>query len=131
MDATDQTVRDTVLLVEDDEAILGLITTILEEHGYRVLATADGIEAIQRLPMLHGVRPLIITDVIVPRMPTGVFVEKITAARPEAKILFMSDYAAEILPANGITEGTPFLQKPFLPNQLVEKVRELLPPGRL
>ena len=118
--------QDTILVVEDEESIRKLITTILQDQGYHVLAAGDGIEALQRLQMLKGKCPLIITDVIMPRMKSAALVESVRAMRPEARVLYMSGYAGETLQANGVTDETPFLQKPFLPTTLIEKVRELL-----
>jgi len=121
------TPRDTILVVEDDESIRRLVATILQDQGYQVLAAADGVEALQNLQMLKGGCRLVITDVIMPRMKSAAFVEGVKAMRPEAKVLYMSGYAGDTLQANGVSETTPFLQKPFLPTALLDKVRELIP----
>jgi CheY-like chemotaxis protein len=118
--------QDTILVVEDEESIRKLITTILQDQGYHVLAAGDGIEALQRLQLLKEMCPLVITDVIMPRMNCTVFVEGVKAMRPEANVLYMSGYAGDTLQANGVNDEMPFLQKPFLPTTLIDKVRELL-----
>jgi two-component system cell cycle sensor histidine kinase/response regulator CckA len=118
--------QDTILVVEDEESIRTLVATILQEQGYHVLAAADGMEALQSLQMLKGQCHLVITDVIMPRMKSAAFVEGVKAMRPDVRVLYMSGYAGDTLQANGVGEDTPFLQKPFLPTTLIEKVRELL-----
>ena len=118
--------QDTILVVEDDESIRKLIATILQDQGYHVLAAGDGIEALRDLQMLKGKCHLVITDVIMPRMKSTAFVEGVKAMRPETNVLYMSGYSGDTLQANGVGDDTPFLQKPFLPTTLIEKVRELL-----
>ena len=94
----------------------------LLHEGYAV----DGMEALQNLQVLKGTCNLVIVDVIMPRMKSASFVEALKAMRPETPVLYMSGYAGETLEANGITDSMPFLQKPFLPTTLLEKVHELL-----
>ena len=118
--------QDTILVVEDEEGIRNLITTVLQDHGYQVLAAGDGIQALQGLQVLKGQCSLVITDVIMPRMKSSTFIEGVRAMRPETKVLYMSGYAGDTLQANGVQDGMPFLPKPFLPTTLIEKVRELL-----
>ncbi|HLZ33077.1 MAG TPA: ATP-binding protein [Nitrospira sp.] len=118
--------QDTILIVEDEESIRKLVATVLQDQGYHVLVARDGSEALQSLQLLKGTCRLVITDVIMPRMKTTAFVEGLKAMRPETQVLYMSGYAGETLIANGVGEDTPFLQKPFLPTALVEKVGELL-----
>ncbi len=116
----------TILVVEDDESIRKLIVTILQDHGYQVQAAADGQEALQCLQRLKGKCPLVITDVIMPRMKSADLVEGVKAMQPEAQVLYMSGYAGDTLHANGFVDEMPFLPKPFLPTTLIEKVQELL-----
>lgn len=118
--------KDSILVVEDEENIRTLVATILQDQGYHVIVARDGSEALQRLQVLKGRCPLVITDVIMPRMKMTTFVEGLNTIRPEARLLYMSGYAGETLHANGVSDGTPFLQKPFLPAALIEKVAELL-----
>ncbi|HSA60668.1 MAG TPA: hypothetical protein VLE03_00390, partial [Nitrospiraceae bacterium] len=60
---------------------------------------------------------------------SAAFVESVRAMRPEVSVLYMSGYAGDTLQANGVNDDTPFLQKPFLPTTLIEKVRDLLQPA--
>jgi len=121
--------QETILLVEDDDSIRTLITTVLQDQGYQVLAAEDGVQALQRLQVHKGPCHLVITDVIMPRMKSTVLIASVKAMKPEARVLCMSGYGGGTLQANGILEDTAFLQKPFLPTTLVEKVRELLKPS--
>ncbi len=121
--------QEMILVVEDEESIRKLVAAILQDQGYHVLSAVDGIEALQRLQTLKGRCDLVITDVIMPRMKSAAFVEGVKAMRPETKVLYMSGYAGDTLQANGVAEGVPFLQKPFLPNTLIEQVHELLQTG--
>ncbi|HJT21086.1 MAG TPA: ATP-binding protein [Nitrospira sp.] len=131
-DAVHPVSRETILVVEDEESIRKLVSTILQDQGYQVLSAGDGMEALQNLQTLKGKCDLVITDVIMPRMKCTSFIDGIKAMRPETRILFMSGYAGDTLQANGVGEDRPFLQKPFLPNTLIEQVHELLqaPPVR-
>jgi len=123
------TAQAMILVVEDEESIRKLVAAILQDQGYHVLSAIDGIEALQQLQTLKGRCDLIITDVIMPRMKSAAFVEGVKAMRPDTRVLYMSGYAGDTLQANGVAEGVPFLQKPFLPNTLIEKVHELLHTG--
>ncbi len=118
--------KDSILVVEDEESIRTLVATVLQDRGYHVMVAKDGSEALQILQLLKGSCRLVITDVIMPRMKTSAFVEGLKAMLPEAQVLYMSGYAGETLHANGVGDDTPFLQKPFLPTTLIEKVEELL-----
>jgi len=120
---------NTILLVEDDDSIRTLITTVLQDQGYHVLAAEDGVQALQRMQVHKGPCHLVITDVIMPRMKSTTLIDSLRAMKPDIRVLYMSGYGGDTLQANGILEGTAFLQKPFLPTTLIEKVREILTPS--
>jgi two-component system, cell cycle sensor histidine kinase and response regulator CckA len=124
--------RGSVLVVEDDEGIRNLIGKILTEYGYPVIEASDGVEALKILQTFKGRCDLIIADVIMPRMTGAALVEAVQVLAPDIKVLFVSGYANDTLAANGVGDEPAFLQKPFLPTALMEKVAELLsvPPGR-
>jgi len=124
--------RGTVLVVEDDEGIRNLIGKILTEYGYAVIEASDGVEALKILQTFKGQCDLIIADVIMPRMTGAALVEAVKVFSSDIKILFVSGYANDTLAANGVGDEPAFLQKPFLPTTLTEKVSELLskPPDR-
>ncbi len=118
--------RGTVLVVEDDEGIRNLIGKILTESGYPVIEASDGVEALKILQTFKGRCELIIADVIMPRMTGAALVEAVQVLLPDIKVLFVSGYANDTLAVNGVGDESAFLQKPFLPTTLTEKVAELL-----
>ena len=118
----------TILLVEDDEGIRRLVSAVLRDQGYDVLAAADGVEALQMLQVRKAGCDLLITDVILPRMKAAVLVQGAKTMFPLIKILYISGYAADMLGSQGIDAQAAYLQKPFLPQALTEKVAELLLP---
>jgi PAS domain S-box-containing protein len=119
--------NETVLLVEDEPAILKLGKIILERYGYRVLATRVPREALALAERHPGPIHLLITDVVMPRMNGRDLRENITAVRPAIKTLFMSGYTANVIAHHGVLEeGIDFLQKPFSVHTLASKVRGVL-----
>jgi two-component system, cell cycle sensor histidine kinase and response regulator CckA len=119
-------VQDTILVVDDEDAITRLIAAMLEDQGYRVVTAGDGAQALTQLRELHGTCRLIITDIVMPQTQFVTFAESLRAIQPETPILYMSAYGRVILEANGVGKTTPFLPKPFIPATLIEAVRELL-----
>ena len=116
--------RETVLLVEDEEAILKLTTRVLHSLGYSVLAANDPTEAI-RLAELHaGAINLLMTDVIMPGMNGRDLAEHLLSFMPHLKCLLMSSYTADIISRQGkLDPGMHFIEKPFTKNELATKVR--------
>ncbi|MBZ5534349.1 MAG: PAS domain S-box protein [Acidobacteriia bacterium] len=118
---------ETVLLVEDEQAIRGLMQAMLRMKGYTVLEAADGQEALGLFKGNEDRIDLVITDVVMPRMSGRELATRIAADRPKTKVLFVSGYSEEAVLYQGIFEpGTAFLQKPFTPDSLARKVREVL-----
>jgi DNA-binding response OmpR family regulator len=113
--------------VEDEESILGLGKTILEHHGYRVLAARTPAEALE-LAEAHPDRVhLLITDVIMPGMNGKDLSRKLRTLKPGIKCIFMSGYTADVIAHHGVLDqGIDFLQKPFSVGTLARKVREVL-----
>lgn len=118
---------ETILLVEDDEMLLGMVTAMLEEGGYTVLATAD-VEEAQTIAREHpGPIQLLISDVVMPAMNGRDLRDRLRAFRPDMKVLFTSGYTADIISRQGVIEaGLNFLQKPFSINTLITRVRAIL-----
>ncbi len=119
--------HETVLLVEDEPAILEMTTSMLERHGYRVLA-AGAPEAALRVAAEHT-EPihLLMTDVIMPGMNGRDLAAALKTMRPQMKCLFMSGFSADVVSRHGETEpGRLFLQKPFSHEELLTRVREVL-----
>jgi two-component system cell cycle sensor histidine kinase/response regulator CckA len=117
---------ETILLVEDEEALLKLGRTILSSQGYRVL-TAGSAEEAKSIADRNPNFELLVTDVIMPGMSGSVLADDLQAARPGLKVLFMSGYTDDAIVRHGILQpGVAFLQKPFTPPALSRKVREIL-----
>lgn len=118
---------ETVLLVEDDELIRKLTSSILEEHGYKVIEAEGAHKALEILERSHEEIRLMVTDVIMPAMSGKRLADKAKLLRPGMRVLFISGYTDEAIVHHGVlNEGIPFLQKPFTPDALAKKVREIL-----
>ena len=118
---------ETILLVEDDEAILNLSNMILEKLGYTVLAAHSPVHAIHLVEEHPGELHLLITDVVMPEMNGRALAEQLGAIRPNLKCLYMSGYTADVIAHQGILdEGVNFIQKPFGSDDLASKVRQVL-----
>jgi two-component system cell cycle sensor histidine kinase/response regulator CckA len=119
--------RETILLVEDEPAVRGLVHETLRLHGYTVLEARHGIEALLASTKYVGSIHLLLTDVVMPQMSGPEVAEKILTLRPEIKVLYMSGYPDHPLFDRGsVSRQTGFLQKPFSPPVLAQKVREVL-----
>jgi len=118
---------ETILLVEDDEAILNLGKMILENLGYTVLAAQTPVDAIRLAEVHPGDLHLLITDVVMPEMNGRELAERLSAIRPNLKCLYMSGYTADVIAHRGIIdEGVSFIQKPFLSDDFAARVRQVL-----
>jgi two-component system cell cycle sensor histidine kinase/response regulator CckA len=118
---------ETVLLVEDEDAVRTLTRRILEGFGYSILEARKG-EAALELARRHS-QPihLLLTDVVMPDMGGPELAERMRRVRPDTKVLFMSGYTDDAVVRHGIiANGVHFLQKPFTPEALARKVRETL-----
>ena len=122
--------RETILVVEDDPAVRGLVHEALRHNGYEVLVARHGIEALLTGAKHMGPIHLLLTDVVMPQMSGPEVAEKLTGLRPEIKVLYMSGYPDHpVFSQGGVNRETAFLQKPFTPNLLTQKVREVLDGG--
>ena len=119
--------HETVLLVEDEPALLELGIQMLEMQGYRVLAAATPGEAVKLAEEHLGEIHLLLTDVVMPEMNGRELAKKLLALYPGLKRLFMSGYTADVIAHHGvIDEEVKFIQKPFSLDALAAKVREAL-----
>jgi two-component system, cell cycle sensor histidine kinase and response regulator CckA len=119
--------HETVLVVEDEPALLELSRFMLEKQGYRVLAAATPSEAIHMAEEHTEEIHLIMTDVVMPEMNGRELARKMLSLYPSMKRLFMSGYTADVIAHHGVLdEGVHFLQKPFSRIDLSAKVREAL-----
>jgi PAS domain S-box-containing protein len=119
---------ETVLLVEDEPAVRVVAVQTLQEQGYTVLEAANGDEALRvAQERAEEAIHLLLTDVVMPRMSGKELASQLKTIRPGLKVLFISGYTDNAIIHNGVLEpGIAFLQKPFTPEVLARKVREVL-----
>jgi PAS domain S-box-containing protein len=119
--------NETILLVEDELALLEMTTVMLQRKGYKVLAAATPLEAIELAEKHVGEIQLLLTDVIMPKMNGQDLTQRLLSLQPNLKGLFMSGYTADVIAHHGVLDkGVNFIQKPFLMKDLAIKVREVL-----
>jgi signal transduction histidine kinase/CheY-like chemotaxis protein len=118
---------ETILLAEDDEALRALGERVLTAFGYNVLVARTGAEALRIVAEHKGHIDLVATDVVMPEMNGSQLVAIVLKARPGIRVLFMSGYTDDEVVRRGVIDGqTAFLQKPFTPDLLAHKVRQVL-----
>jgi two-component system cell cycle sensor histidine kinase/response regulator CckA len=118
---------ETILLVEDEDGVRALVREVLQRHGYTVLETRSGGEALIACEQHKEDIQLLLTDVVLAQMSGRELAKRIVPLRPGMKVLFVSGYTEEAILQHGVLDlGTAFLQKPFTPNALARKVREVL-----
>jgi two-component system cell cycle sensor histidine kinase/response regulator CckA len=118
---------ETVLLVEDEEAVRRLVREALVRAGYKVMDTSDPLEARRLSESYRGMIHLMITDVVMPKVSGRELAEELRARRAGMKVLYMSGYTdSAIVNAGILQKEVAFLQKPFTPAALTQKVREVL-----
>ncbi|HEY4100449.1 MAG TPA: response regulator [Gemmatimonadales bacterium] len=118
---------ETILLVEDEEAVRSVVRQALDRHGYKVLVAPDGAAAIGILTASDQPVHLLITDVVMPGLSGRQLAEQFATMRPAARILFMSGYTTDAVVRHGVLDpGIAYLQKPFSPAALLRKVRQVL-----
>jgi two-component system cell cycle sensor histidine kinase/response regulator CckA len=119
--------NETILVVEDEEALIKVATRTLAAAGYTVLTARDGEEALRTASQYRGDIHLLATDVIMPRMGGTALASALARARPGLKVLYMSGYTDDAILHQGVLgPGTKLLAKPFTTAELALKVREVL-----
>jgi two-component system cell cycle sensor histidine kinase/response regulator CckA len=119
--------HETLLLVEDDDAVRAMLRTVLRKYGYRVLEAANGPEALALCETVPEAIDLVLTDVVMPQMSGRQFAQLFEARRPGVAVLYMSGYTDGAIVQHGVLEPEiAFIQKPVSPNALVQKIRDLL-----
>ncbi len=118
---------ETILLVEDDHALLALLTHILTARGFLVLHAADGPEALTEARKRNGRIDLLATDIVMPGLGGRQLAEQLRSLHPETKVLYLSGYTDDVVARQGIAqEQVQFLEKPFSPDALIRKIRDVL-----
>ncbi|MBI3326006.1 MAG: response regulator [Nitrospinae bacterium] len=122
---------ETVLLVEDEAGIRELVREMLQRTGYTVLEAANGLEALELCERHRGPVHLLLTDVRMPGISGPEVAQRLAPLHPDMKVLYMSGYTGDALADQDMVGlGTALLEKPFLPDALVRKVREVLDANR-
>jgi PAS domain S-box-containing protein len=119
---------ETVLIVEDEPSVRGLVVRVLRELGYTLIEAANGEEALHIVQEQDDKKiNLLLTDVVMPQMGGKELADQLKIPQPDIKVLFISGYTDDAIVRHGVLEpGTNFLQKPFSPSALTHKVREVL-----
>lgn len=118
---------ETILVVEDEDVVRGLARQILEQSGYHVLDARGGDEAIRLCRELRGPIDLLLTDVVMPETSGKEVANRLTKLRPAMRVLYMSGYTDDAIVHHGVLDSdVEFIQKPFTPVALAQKVREVL-----
>ncbi len=118
---------ETVLLVEDEDAVRDLASQVLVRLGYDVVLASNGAEALERVRTVAKPVSLVVTDVVMPRISGPDLVRRLREVHPGVRALFISGYSNQVMTRNGLVgPGTAYLQKPFTPEDLAARVRRLL-----
>jgi signal transduction histidine kinase len=129
---TRKTGTETILVVEDEQAVRDLTARILRSAGYTVLTAATGSEALEICAAREGRVDMILTDVVMPHMGGRALTEHVAAVASGIKVLYMSGYADDAIVHHGtLDRGTHFIGKPFSADGLTRKVREVLDGGEV
>ncbi len=118
---------ETVLVVEDEDVVRALLLRVLRQQGYTVLPASQGTDALLMEERHEGRIDLVVTDVVMPGLSGRQVAEELTRRRPGLRVLYVSGYTNDAMVRHGVREAeTAFLQKPFAPEELARKVREVL-----
>jgi two-component system, cell cycle sensor histidine kinase and response regulator CckA len=118
---------EVVLLVEDEDELRLLLKDTLEKRGYTVLEAIDGIDAMHVVREHNGPIHIAVTDMVMPKMGGRALLEELAVLRPETQMLFISGYSNDAaIRRDGLATTIHFLQKPFAPSALADKVRQVL-----
>jgi two-component system cell cycle sensor histidine kinase/response regulator CckA len=118
---------ETVLLVEDDDRVRALVSTMLKKNGYTVLVASRGDQALDLAARHQGAIQLLLTDVVMPGISGRLLSERLAISQPDTRVLYMSGHSDDTILRDGVrSAGTRFIQKPFSVDDLALKIRETL-----
>jgi signal transduction histidine kinase/ActR/RegA family two-component response regulator len=117
---------EVILLVEDEDMVRRLARRVLELSGYVVCEASNGREGLALCESHYSAIDLLLTDVVMPELSGRELAESALKLRPDMKVIFMSGHTEDVVLREGVQRGTAFLQKPFTPVALAQKVRETL-----
>lgn len=116
-----------MLLVEDDDRVRALVSNMLKKNGYTVLLASAADQALEIAARHRGRIHVLLTDVVMSGLSGRILSERLTAARPETRVLYMSGYSDEAILRHGVKNAPAhFIQKPFAVEALAQKLRETL-----
>jgi CheY-like chemotaxis protein len=119
--------RETVLVVEDEDAVRDVAVDTLRRHGYRVLVAAEGAGALELASEYADRIDVLVTDVVMPRMLGREVAERMSELRPDVRVLYVSGYASPVLQSKGTLElGVQVLVKPFAEGEFLAAIRRVL-----
>ena len=122
---------ETILVVEDEDALRTLLCRFFRLYGYNVMEARDGGEALLLSERHRGPIHLMVTDVVMPQMSGKELADRLAPLHPEMTVFFMSGYTDSDLTSYGAPEPSQhFIPKPFRPMDLVKKVRDILDAAR-
>jgi PAS domain S-box-containing protein len=117
---------ETIMVVEDQDDVRELIVLVLKDYGYNIIEAIDGEDALLKCEKYKKDIHLLITDVIMPKINGLQLREKLLESYPELKIIFMSGYADNVIAQMGVLDiDKIFIEKPFIPSDLLSKIREI------
>lgn len=118
---------ETILVVEDEESLGRIFRRVLQTKGYTVLLAGSGTEALGLVESYPGSIDLLLTDVVLPGMSGREVARSLVALRPDLRVLYMSGYTEDAIVRRGVLDrGIAFLSKPFTPDEVVRRVRDVL-----
>ena len=119
--------QETILLVEDEDIVRDLAREVLQYYGYTVITAENGEEGLRVCREFAGQVDMVLTDVVMPRMSGRELAEQLAVERPGTRVLYMSGFTDDAIVRHGLLEeDIAFIQKPFTPESLATKIRELL-----
>jgi two-component system cell cycle sensor histidine kinase/response regulator CckA len=117
----------TILLVEDEAALRGLMRRLLERSGYNVLEAEHGAHALLQCERHEGAIDLVVSDIVMPTMGGREMAQQLRVLRPNSRLLFVSGFTDdEVIREGSVISGSAYLQKPFSPSRLIAKIEEML-----
>jgi PAS domain S-box-containing protein len=123
---------ETILVVEDEAEVRAYTVAALKAYGYRTFAAEDAQAALLVAERESGPIDLVLTDMVMPKMNGLELAARLAQLKPSLRVLYMSGYSSDMMASRGVLqEGLLLVEKPFSPEQLVQKVREVLGPPKL
>jgi CheY-like chemotaxis protein len=115
------------VVVEDEAPVRSVARQVLERHGYTVLEAPSAEAALDIVTRYSGAIHLLLTDVVMPGLNGRELANRLAGLRPDARVIFMSGYTDDAVTRHGVLEpGSAYVQKPFTPDAIARKVREVL-----